>query len=109
MAYTAEKTRVDLFNARPWLFAAVTASAVFWSALRPRFGQDASYHRFADIRGLLGVPNAFDVLSNAAFAVVGIAALAFLARHPDAFIDRRERLPWLVLFLGVTLTSVGSA
>ncbi|MBI2527918.1 MAG: alkaline phytoceramidase [Candidatus Rokubacteria bacterium] len=84
-------------------------TVVLWTALRPRFGQDPSYHAFADVRTLLGVPNAFDVLSNLAFAAVGIAALLFLARRSDAFVDRRERLPWLVLFLGVALTGVGSA
>jgi len=96
-------------TARAWLFALTTGIVVLWTALRPRFGQDPSYHRFADARTLLGVPNAFDVLSNVAFAAVGIAALLFLARRPEAFVDRRERLPWLVLFVGVALTSVGSA
>src|SRR2546427_1487 len=94
---------------RAWLFALVTIIVVLRAALQPRFGQDPSYHCFADARPLLGVPNAFDVLSNVAFAAVGIAALLFLGRRPDAFVDRRERLPWLVLFAGVALTSVGSA
>ena len=94
---------------RASLFALVTVVVGVWTALRPRFGQDPSYHRFADTRPLLGVPNASDVLSNLAFAAVGIAALLFLARRPDAFVDRRERLPWVVLFVGVALTSVGSA
>lgn len=94
---------------RALLFALVSIIVVLWTALRPRFGQDPSYHRFADARLLLGVPNAFDVLSNLAFAAVGIAALLFLGRRPDAFVDRREGLPWIVLFVGVALTSVGSA
>lgn len=94
---------------RAGLFALVTVIVVVWAALRPRFGQDPSYHSFADTRLLLGVPNAFDVLSNLAFAAVGIAALLFLRGRPDAFVDRRERLPWLVLFVGVALTGVGSA
>ena len=38
----------------------------------PAIPQDPSYHRFADQRQWLGVPNAADVLSNLAFALVGL-------------------------------------
>src|SRR3990172_8275919 len=94
---------------RAWLRAlAPIIIIVGWAALRPRFGQDPSYHSFADARALLGVPNAFDVLSNLAFAAVGIAALLFLGRRPDAFVDRRERLPWLRPFVRVALPSAGA-
>lgn len=40
--------------------------------------QAASYHDFADRRTVLGVPNAADVISNAAFALVGLWGLARL-------------------------------
>src|SRR3972149_5897461 len=85
---------------RAWLLALVTIIIVGWAALRPRFGQDPSYHSFADARALLGVPNAFDVLSNLAFAAVGTAAGLFLGRRPDAFVDRRARVPRVARFLG---------
>jgi hypothetical protein len=94
-------------RARPAIFAGVTACAVAVAALAPRLAQDPRYHRFADTRGLLGVPNALDVLSNAGFAIVGLWGL--LAVRSATFVDRRERLPWLVLFAGVALTSAGSA
>ncbi len=96
-------------SARGWLFAALTVAALLVVASQPRFGQDPEYHRFADTRRLLGVPSAMDVLSNAPFAVVGAAGLGWLARGSRRFADRRERWPWLALFLGVGLTSVGSA
>ncbi|KAI9599467.1 hypothetical protein BDF19DRAFT_428806 [Syncephalis fuscata] len=37
-----------------------------------RWRQDLAYHRFADTRPLGPIPNAGDVLSNLAFAVVGV-------------------------------------
>jgi hypothetical protein len=82
---------------------------VLWVAVQPPFGQDPEYHRFADTRRLLGVPNAADVLSNLAFALVGALGLGWLARRPATLRDGRERWPWIALFAGVGLTSLGSA
>ena len=78
------------------------------TAAFPEVLQDQGYHLFADRRVLLGVPNALDVLSNAAFAVVGAYGLSWALR-PGAFADPRERPAWLVLFAAVGLTSLGSA
>ena len=47
--------------------------------------QPAAYHAFADIRHWLGVPHAFDVLSNLPFALVALIGLGTLwprRRHP---------------------------
>jgi hypothetical protein len=52
------------------LAVAVCAVAVY---TRPPIPQAREYHQFADSRTLVGVPNAFDVLSNIPFAIVGIA------------------------------------
>lgn len=46
--------------------------------------QFADYHDFADRRALWGIPNAADVLSNAAFAAAGALALWRLAGAPPA-------------------------
>jgi hypothetical protein len=74
----------------------------------PRIPQPAAYHDFADRRVILGIPNACDVLSNAGFAVVGILALIAL-RSPRLSLNAEEHRAYLVLFVGVLLTSVGSA
>ena len=80
----------------------------------PRIPQPASYHNFADQRSWLGIPNFGDVVSNLPFALFGIWGLIFLYRL-DAeqvqvtFIDRRERIPYLVAFSGLLLTAFGSA
>ena len=75
--------------------------------------QPATYHNFADQRSVLGLPNFWNVASNLPFAVIGIWGMVFLfpgtgERH-QAFIDPRERWPYLVLFLGLFLTAFGSA
>lgn len=80
----------------------------------PRIPQDPAYHRFADQRTLLGVPNFVNVVSNAGFALVGALGLGLLVRRGTSagaplFIDPRERWSYLGFFAGAALTSVGSA
>jgi hypothetical protein len=85
--------------------AVVAAIAVF---SRPPIPQDPAYHQFADTRTVLGVPSGLNVLSNLAFAAVGLAGLWVLRGRTDLR-DPRERWPWGVFFVGVTLTTLGSA
>jgi hypothetical protein len=67
--------------------------------------QDLAYHHFADRRAVLGMPNFFNVASNIAFLLVGIAGAAFcLGRHGSG-----ASASWAVLFLGAALVSIGSA
>lgn len=78
----------------------------------PPMPQPASYHQFADQRSWLGIPNFGNVASNLAFAIVGLWGLWLLLK-PDklqaAFIDPRERRPYIVAFFGLLLTAFGSA
>lgn len=76
--------------------------------------QDTGYHDFADQRTMLGIPHFWNVVSNAPFAVVGIWGIMFLCKKKvpaseGPFLESRERLPYLLIFLGVALTSLGSA
>lgn len=75
--------------------------------------QPTSYHNFADQRPVLGLPNFWNVASNLPFAVLGIWGMIFLfpgTGEPNrAFIDQRERWPYLALFAGLFLTAFGSA
>jgi hypothetical protein len=76
----------------------------------PPIPQPASYHQFADQRRWLGIPNFANVISNAAFAVVGICGIAFMCRQAGrAFLDPRERWPYYGVFVGLLLTAFGSA
>ena len=87
---------------------AVIVLALAIVPLLPSVAQDPVYHRFADRREWLGVPNAFNVLSNLAFVLVGIAGIAGLlssarTRHSVA----TEASLWCIA-LGLLATSAGS-
>lgn len=81
--------------------------------LVPPIPQDAAYHQLADTRPFLGVPNTLNVLSNAAFVLVGVLGLRFVmaagAAPGQAFQDPRERWPYVVVFGGLLLTGFGSS
>lgn len=92
------------------VLAAAALVAVVVTLGLPPIHQDPRYHRFADQRSLLGVPNAGDVLSNVGFLVVGAAGLARV-RQPRAngIAGPHEAVAFAVLFGSVALTGVGSA
>ena len=94
-----------------WVVVMAIALAAW---LAPPFAQPDDYHRFADQRPILGVPNFSDVVSNLAFLVVGAMGLYFVLRGTrtdgsPAFRDPSERLAWGVAFGAVALTFCGSA
>ncbi len=100
--------------ARIGILAVVSLGVIAGVFLHSPVPQSQDYHHFADRRTLLGVRNCFNVLSNAIFLVVGLLGLRFLFRRNsfgegDAFISRSERWPYVLFFLGVTLTAFGSA
>lgn len=90
-----------------WLLLA-TLLAGAW--LLPPIPQPQAYHDFADESVCLSVPHCLDTLSNLPFALAGLGGLAFLAgsRGRRAFIDPRERLPYLLFFLSVVLVGFAS-
>jgi hypothetical protein len=81
------------------------------AGLIPPIPQDPAYHRLADARSWLGVPNAMNVLSNAGFLLVGALGLTVVlgAEARRSFREPRERWPYLAFFGGLLLTGVGSA
>jgi hypothetical protein len=92
----------------------IIAGAIGWGIFLPAMVQSQDYHRFADTRTLLAIENAADTLSNAAFLLVGALGLAFLWREravggTQRFSSPNEMWPYWVFFIGVALTSVGSA
>src|SRR5712692_4239579 len=94
-----------------WPFLALAVAAATAALLVPRTPQPLSYHRFADQRSWLGIPNFGDVASNTLFLVCGLWGLAFLASKSsrEHFLEPRERWPYFLVFLGLVLTAFGSA
>ena len=91
-----------------WLVALTVACALA-AVLLPRVAQPLDYHAFADRRGALGIANFLDVASNVGFLLAGIAGLAVIAFRRSAFEFPAERWPYAVFFVGMLMTSVGSA
>lgn len=76
----------------------------------PPIAQPLGYHAFADNRHFLGINNAWNVLSNLFFALVGFWGL-FLLRYSNhiKFVDYHERGLWVCLSLGLILIALGSS
>src|SRR5215469_15826563 len=74
-------TRSSWRDWRGWLLAIVAGGAIAATLLLiPRIAQDETYHDFADVRTIAGMPNFWNVISNLPFALVGIYGLFLTTR-----------------------------
>jgi hypothetical protein len=90
---------------RGQLLLAVAIAAIVIAMLVPRIPQDESYHHFADVRTIAGIPNFWNVISNFPFLLVGVYGLFRTQRLTSPSLR-----PGYVLFcLAVTGVSFGSA
>lgn len=101
-------------RSRLFVIAGITLAAVVGMLALPPIPQSQEYHRFADRRAFLGIPNFLNLISNAAFVLVGVLGLSFLwggrASNPGGAVEgRSEQWPYAVFFVGVALTGFGSA
>lgn len=78
--------------------AGLTLASLAGLLLLPQILQDQDYHQFADRRTIFGIPNFWNVTSNAPFLVVGAAGLRQFHRDATA----------VLFFLGVFLTAISS-
>ena len=94
------------------ILSAAAIAVVVATAVQPPIHQPPSYHRFADHRSWLGIPNFMDVVSNLGLLIAGVMGVAFLlsakSRRGWRFSDLRERWLYMVVFAGVILTCFGS-
>ena len=88
-----------------WTLGLLAVGAAVGIAALPTITQDPAYHRFADARPLLGVPHAWNVLSNIPFLIVGLLGLASCLHRSD----QPARAAWIVAFAGIAVVSLGSA
>jgi len=97
---------------RHWILLAAILAIIAGALLFPRIPQDPAYHNFADHRGLLGVPNFFDVTSNLFFLFVGLAGMRFVNATPlgerSPFSDSVNRWSYFIFFVAVGSTALGS-
>ena len=90
---------------RGWLLCGVAFVAIVGTLLVPRIPQDESYHLFADTRTIAGIPNFWNVISNAPFALVGIYGLTRTRR----LLSRSLWPGYIVFCVAVIGVSFGSA
>ena len=94
------------------LLIGISVAAVIVLFWYPPIAQDPAYHNLADRRVIAGIPNFWDVISNAAFLAVGMLGLWHLFQlreDPVCLIEKQEALPLAVAFAGTTLIALGSA
>ena len=95
MLHSKEKGRILIFIS---LIACVAMTLV-----KP-IPQDPAYHSFADRRTILGVPNFWNVISNAAFLLAGAYAI-FRIRSHRYYLNSGYN----VFFIAILFTAFGSA
>jgi len=94
-----------------------TVLVMLVAASWPPIAQPDDYHGFADQRFLLGIPNFMNVISNLAILFSGVAGLLFLHRiqnveyasNRKTFNTSTEMWPYLVFFISIVMTALGSA
>lgn len=89
------------------VFGIILILAVY-AALTDPLPQNPLYHDFSDQRSILGIPHALNVISNAAFCVIGAWGCVLLIRRTNTGILSVPAM-YLVFFLGVFFTGLGSA
>jgi hypothetical protein len=92
-----------------WLLVALGAAAAVGLAFTPAIRQPQAYHHFVDVRTLLAIPNAFNVLSNLPFACAGLIGLILLREGGGIELPLPLRRAYQVVAAGVFLTGFGSA
>lgn len=91
----------------------VALAAMAVAIALPPIPQDQAYHAFADTRTIAGIPNFWNVASNAGFVIVGLAGLLWLARRgrptPGGSLQAAWEVAAAVAFaVGVLFTGIGS-
>jgi hypothetical protein len=109
----APRSAIDMPRLRLASIVAVAVAATVTTLALPPIAQDYAYHAFADTRTIAGIPNFWNVASNAAFVAVGVAGLGWLARHgrstPGGPLGARWEVAAASTFAaGVLLTGLGS-
>lgn len=94
---------------RGYALVGLTAVFAIGALVAPAMPQPLAYHSFADGRTLWSVANFLNVGSNLPFLVAGGLGLMLIWRGGGQFRDAREKLPYMVFFVGAAITCFGSS
>jgi hypothetical protein len=92
---------------RTALLAGLGGVAILILLLLGPIPENPGYHHFADLRTILGVPNFWNVISNALFLLVAMWGLRAFSNRA-AFTEAWERHAYLILLGGLALVAFGS-
>ena len=70
--------------------------------------QDTRYHQFADMTGAAGIPNVWNVLSNAPLILIGIFGLLKSRKYFQGRVRESYFVTCEIFFIGLILTGFGS-
>ena len=73
-----------------WILAGICLAGALALLLHAPIPQDPSYHSFADTRTILGIPNFWNVISNAPFLFVGSARALSSSSSTGGFSRRSD-------------------
>ncbi len=90
------------------ILVSISSLAILVVFFMPPIMQDPLYHLFADQRAMMGLPNAFDVLSNLPFILVGGFGLLRLRSLGNESIIGELAYLYRVFFIAVILIGAGS-
>lgn len=88
------------------LICLLAFSAIFFVEPIP---QDEAYHKFADQREILGIPNFWNVISNIPFILVGLIGTIAAIKKKWVGFDTPAYGACLLFFIGICLSGLGSA
>jgi hypothetical protein len=94
---------------RMLLVVGIAVAGTVGTAIHGPIIQDPSYHRFADQRTLLGIPNFWNVVSNLPFLAVGVLGACMLHHGNCSGMLAPLRRSYAVLFLAAALIGLGSS
>lgn len=90
------------------IFFSVIFIAFIGAAIIGPIAQDPDYHKFADERTILSVPNFWNVMTNIPFVIVGLMGMTLLARGRATRGLPELRPIYALFFLGVFASGLGS-
>ena len=90
------------------IIASVSVAAIVGMLFVPPIPQPSDYHQFTDTRTFFGIPNFWNVISNAPFVFVGIAGLVEVLRNRFAGGLPSQRLAYGIFFIGLAAVCFGS-
>jgi hypothetical protein len=97
-----------LRNIRLVILAGLSLAGIIALFSFPPIAQDPAYHNLSDQRTLLGIPNFWNVASNACFIFVGALGLIFLRRIPEQVTVKDLYAGYTMFFMGTLLVGFGS-